>query len=170
MFTKYFMRRIFHLVLSYHVLIWQGKIVMFEFILIKSWSFDWRWNMGRVEIGILWISRWHHWFFLQVFIVLQRWGKSWGLRLLILKCSNCNRRRHRFFLHKFPYFMSLHWKLLATFQRLIFSTTELFSTINRPILFLSNPLVFFDDIFSIKFIKIHHKMTNFIFTMLFLKI
>ena len=66
--------------------------------------------------------------------------------------------------------MSLHWKLLATFQRLIFSTTELFSTINRPILFLSNPLVFFDDIFSIKFIKIHHKMTNFIFTMLFLKI
>ena len=169
MFAEYFVRRVFHFIFGYHVLIGQGKIVVFEFVLIESWPFDWGWNMGRVEIGIFWISGRHHWFFLQIFIVLQRRGKSWGLRLLIIKRSNRDGRRHRFFLHEFPYFMSLHGKLFAASQRLIFSTW-LFSTINRPVLFLSNPLVFFDDIFSIKFIEIHHEVTHFVFTMLFLEI
>jgi len=40
MFTEYFMRGIFKVILSYHVFIRQRKVVVFELVLIESRSLD----------------------------------------------------------------------------------------------------------------------------------
>jgi hypothetical protein len=155
------MRRIFHIILSYHILVRQWEI-MRKFILKVSWSFDLRWSLPMRTCSLSWR---HHWFLLYILRTLTTL-KSWAWRL-ILKCSNSDRWSHWLSLYKLSDAFLFHHKLFDTSWRLVFSTAQM-PTITRPILLLNYLMVFPDDILSIKLIKIDHQMIDLLLPLMFL--
>ena len=142
---------------------------MLEFILIKCWPFYLRRSILTIRRWILGISWRHHWLLFHIFMIMlcRRW--KWRRLLMILKSCDSNRRSHRFFLHELSNFIGMHRKLMLTSSnRLILPATRLFTTINRPIFFLSNFLILLNNIFFIKLIKIKNKMINLFLILFFL--
>ena len=90
--------------------------------------------------------------------------------LLIFEGSDGDAGSHRFFINNLSYFLMAHRLMFATFQGRFFFVIDFPSTIADSILFFDNLLIFSNDIFLIKLIKVAHKMTNFIFCLLFFEI